>query len=626
MSVVYRVRAPDRGGEAALKLLAKADAEAFARFERERRLLGALGEEQGFVGILDAGISAGAAWILMPLVVGGTLRQRLLRGPLGIEETVALGIRLARALGAAHERGIVHRDVKPENVLFTTSGRVLLADLGLAKHFDRDAKGASQSLNLSSQGTFKGTAGYMAPEQVADAASAGPAADVFALGAVLHECLSGLPAIRGENLLEVLASLTSGKIERIGRKGVPPWLEAVVVRALAREPRDRFADGTRLAVALESRRGATPTRRRRAVLVALSLGALVSGTALAVQLSRSSSPETRPSRDPPALSARQLAERGEEARRRGDLNGAIVDATKAIALDPRLATAWSNRSLARLDMGDARAALADAARAIELDSRLAVAWSRRAAARLSLHDWDGAIDDASRAIDLDPGLSAAWSFRSVARKVKGDTKGALQDATRSVELDGTRANAWSSRGTARFELGDVAGAIADYTKVIELDPLGPQGWHNRGQARSASGDNEGAKSDFTRAIELDPGDAVAWAGRGRARLMTGDHGGAIDDYTRANALRPDDADTIENLGIARMNSGDQDGAFADLTRAIELQPRNASAWMNRGTVRINKGDIPGALADLERALAIAPEGPDAPRTRLLIEQARARAR
>jgi len=97
MGVVYRVRSP-AGEEAALKVLTMADQGKLARFERERRLLASLGEEQGFVGLLDAGSSREGAWLLMPLVPGGTLREKLEAGPLGVEETVALGVQLAAAL------------------------------------------------------------------------------------------------------------------------------------------------------------------------------------------------------------------------------------------------------------------------------------------------------------------------------------------------------------------------------------------------------------------------------------------------------------------------------------------------------------------------------------------------
>ena len=291
MGVVYRVRTPS-GEEAALKLLVSSSAGTLARFERERRLLASLGEEQGFVALLDAGSSPEGAWLLMPFVPGGTLRQRLEAGPLGVDETVALGIELARALGRAHERGIVHRDVKPENVLFTGgpgaeppnerwSGRALVADLGLAKHFDPTAKGASLSVALTAQGSLKGTAGYMAPEQIADASSVRPPTDVFALGAVLHECLAGRPAFEGKDVLEVLAKVSSGVRPRLGRPDVPAWLEKTLERALALDPGERFSDGASLARALESRgEGARAAPRGRLPWVPLVVGASAGALAL----------------------------------------------------------------------------------------------------------------------------------------------------------------------------------------------------------------------------------------------------------------------------------------------------------------------------------------------------------
>src|SRR5205085_9317034 len=125
---------------------------------------------------------------------GGTLRDRLARGPLALGEATALVTKIARALGRAHERGLVHRDVKPENVLFDAAGEPLVADLGLAKHFRRDL---GMSASLSRTHETRGTPGYMAPEQVESAKDAGPPADVFALGAVLYECLGGIAAFEG---------------------------------------------------------------------------------------------------------------------------------------------------------------------------------------------------------------------------------------------------------------------------------------------------------------------------------------------------------------------------------------------------------------------------------------------
>ena len=270
MGVVYRARTPS-GEVVALKVLARTQQESVARFEREQRLLRSFTVQDGFVPLLDAGSTPGGPYLVMPLVPGGTLRERL-RGPIGVEATLALGRTLAAALGRAHARGIVHRDLKPENVLFDASGQPLVADLGLAKHFDRLASGASQSVSLSREGTSRGTAGYMPPEQLDDAKSVGPPADVFSLGAILYECLAGRPVFTGDTTLEVVQNVAAGKFDRLDRSEAPPWLAVVVERALAVKAGDRFKDGSAFEKALEE-----PARRRsRLVPVVVAALAAVS--------------------------------------------------------------------------------------------------------------------------------------------------------------------------------------------------------------------------------------------------------------------------------------------------------------------------------------------------------------
>jgi tetratricopeptide (TPR) repeat protein len=612
MGVVYRVKTSN-GLEAALKLLTTMDQATFARFERERRLLAALGEEQGFVGLLDAGTSAEGAWLVMPFVPGGTLRQRLERGPLGVSETVAVGTDLARALGAAHARGIVHRDVKPENVLFTSSGRPLLADLGLAKHFDSLAAGASRSVKLTVRGAFKGTAGYLAPEQIADAAAAGPPADVFALGAVLHECLSGQPAFGGASVVEVLSRLGSGTVEPL--RDVPPWLEGIVRKALARDPRARFADGGALAEALRSGAGASQRKAarpggRRGVLVPIVAGATLGGLVLAVltvalgpTAPRSvENPAKRPGtlRPKPAPSSQDASEpspSGKELREldrlgRAELERALASTAREIELHPTLPMAWLNRGAVRARTGDIGGAIADATKAIELDPNCALAWAKRGGFLGERGDWDGEISDEDKAIALDKNLAPAWANRGVARGKKGDWDGEIADETRAIELDPSLIFAWLSRGFARSHKKDRDAEIADETRAIELDPDCALAWVNRGIARGSKGDVDGAIADESKAIELDPDNPVAWVNRATAR------------------------------GV----KGDLDGEIADQTKAIALDPNLEIAWANRGAARGNKGDIQGAIADLERALALGRDGPDAAQVRADLATLKKRAR
>jgi serine/threonine protein kinase len=317
LGMVFVCRGPG-GREVAVKVLHASKPEAFARFERERRILAQLGEDQGFVGLVDAGSSEAGPWIAMPFCRGGTLRNRLEHGPLGVDETVSLGSQLASALGKAHARGIVHRDMKPENVLFKVpGGPPLIADLGIAKHFDHGQPGASQSIVVTKPGGLLGTAGYMSPEQGESADAVGPPADVFALGAILHECLTGSPAFRADSVVMLLTKVMAGEHERLERPDVPPWLAAIIEKTLSVDPGERFADGEFLAEALrlgprwltallaEPAPQPPPRRRRWPVKPLAGLGLLVSlsgGVALALRhnTSRSASSSGSPAPASPA--------------------------------------------------------------------------------------------------------------------------------------------------------------------------------------------------------------------------------------------------------------------------------------------------------------------------------------
>ncbi|MBI3723620.1 serine/threonine protein kinase, partial [bacterium] len=264
MGAVYRARSRE-GREVAIKLVVSADKDALARFERERRLIASLGEAEGFVPLLDAGTSGAQPFLAMPFLGGGPLKDLLGKGPLPVEEARALGEKLARAVGRAHARGIVHRDLKPANVLFAREGEpatALIADLGLAKHFRDDVPGASRSRSLTGAGVSAGSLGYMAPEQIDDARRADPRSDVFSLGVVLYECLSGERPYGGSSLTDYVKKLEATKPPSVAklRPGIPRTLARAVERAIHPRPEERFEDASELARALRAARTGRGTR------------------------------------------------------------------------------------------------------------------------------------------------------------------------------------------------------------------------------------------------------------------------------------------------------------------------------------------------------------------------------
>ena len=258
MGEVYRARDTRLGRDVALKVLpesAHGDTERFLRFEREARAVGALSHPNVVV-IHDVGTEGGAPFLVSELLEGETLRERLSRGPLAPERAVDVAVQVARGLGAAHEKGIVHRDLKPENVFLTGDGHVKVLDFGLAKLLasDPSAPGSGTGADLETRSdVVVGTAGYMAPEQVRGEA-VDARADVFALGACLHEMLTGRRAFHAGSAAETMAAILREEPADPSslRRRVHPQLDRIVRRCLEKQRAARFQSARDLAFALES--------------------------------------------------------------------------------------------------------------------------------------------------------------------------------------------------------------------------------------------------------------------------------------------------------------------------------------------------------------------------------------
>jgi serine/threonine-protein kinase len=197
--------------------------------------------------LLDSGEADGLLYYVMPLVTGETLRARLVREKqLPIEDALRIAREVADALGAAHTLGIIHRDIKPENILLQ-GGHALVADFGIALAV-QSAGGA----RMTQTGLSLGTPQYMSPEQAMGEKTIDARSDLYALGAVMYEMLTGEPPFTGATLQAVVAKAVSAEPERpsLIRKAVPPHVEAVVLKALEKLPADRYASAGDLTNAL----------------------------------------------------------------------------------------------------------------------------------------------------------------------------------------------------------------------------------------------------------------------------------------------------------------------------------------------------------------------------------------
>jgi photosystem II stability/assembly factor-like uncharacterized protein len=245
MGVVYRARQVNLNREVALKRVlsgAHAHAEETARFRREAEAVARL-QHPNIVHVYDILEADGCLYCSLELVAGGSLDRRLAGGPLPPHAAAELVEVLARAMHHAHQRGVVHRDLKPANVLLTADGTPKITDFGLAKRLD-------QTTQHTPDGAMLGTPSYMAPEQArGDVKAIGPATDVYALGVVLYELLTGRRPFRAATLYDALQEVVSQAPTPPSRinAGVPKELEAVCLKCLEKEPARRYASAAELA-------------------------------------------------------------------------------------------------------------------------------------------------------------------------------------------------------------------------------------------------------------------------------------------------------------------------------------------------------------------------------------------
>jgi TolB-like protein/tRNA A-37 threonylcarbamoyl transferase component Bud32 len=240
------------------------------RFVREIEIAAQLSHPH-ILPLYDSGEADGVLYYVMPYVEGESLRERLDReGKLGVDEVIRLTDEIAAALSYAHERGIVHRDVKPENVMLT-GGRAVVADFGIARAL-RVAGGE----RLTGTGLAVGTPAYMSPEQAMGQADVDARSDVYALGCVVYEMVAGRAPFEGDTPQALLAKHAVERVPslRTSDPQVPLFLERAVERALAKDPADRFSTASEFAGALTAEtvvaRVGRPRWRRRAVVGAVT--------------------------------------------------------------------------------------------------------------------------------------------------------------------------------------------------------------------------------------------------------------------------------------------------------------------------------------------------------------------
>jgi eukaryotic-like serine/threonine-protein kinase len=305
MGEVYRVNDLKLGRAAALKVLSSAtsgDPDYMARFTREAQVLASLNHSNiaAIYGLEDSG---GIRAIVMELVEGVTLAERIAAGPLPIDEALGIARQIADALEAAHEKGIIHRDLKPANVKITPAGVVKILDFGLAKTVEpaviASANSPTLTMRATDTGIIMGTAAYMSPEQ-ARGMPLDKRTDIWAYGVVLFEMLTGREMFPGETVSDILAGVLRAEFDWRGLSpSTPPPVQRLLRRCLQRDRKKRLADIADARLEIDEALAGAPLEReaappaaihRRLPWVVASLFALAAVAASLLHL-RQSPPE-----------------------------------------------------------------------------------------------------------------------------------------------------------------------------------------------------------------------------------------------------------------------------------------------------------------------------------------------
>jgi len=263
MGEVYRARDSRLRREVAVKVLSPSftqDADRLRRFEQEARVVGAL-NHPNILAIFDVGAQNGAPYLVSELLEGQSLRQHMQGSPLPQRKAVDFGIQIARGLAAAHEKGVVHRDLKPDNIFVLNDGRIKILDFGLAKLRQDDAltsvhpdlQTVDQPQSATTPGQVMGTVGYMSPEQVRGQPT-DHRTDIFALGAILYEILTGKRAFKRDSSVETMNAILKEEPPELEEivPSLTPGLDRVVLHCLEKNPAQRFQSASDIAFDLET--------------------------------------------------------------------------------------------------------------------------------------------------------------------------------------------------------------------------------------------------------------------------------------------------------------------------------------------------------------------------------------
>ncbi len=636
MGEVYRARDPRLGREVAVKILPdrfQDDPGRLSRFEQEVRAVGAI-DHPNILAVHDVGVYENRPFLVSELLDGSNLEERMKAGDLTVRRSLELAVEIAEGLSAAHGQGIIHRDIKPANVFVGSDGHAKILDFGIAKLassvLDDDGTASGSAVTETQAGVLVGTPAYMSPEQMrgdlVDHRS-----DIFAFGIVLYELLAHRRPFEGENPVQLALAIQSDDPPPLtgDENRLPPAVEGVVRRCLAKRPDERFSSAHDISLILRSildvpssaavapavkkplpRRAIVTTFLTAVAVVALGVlvvRPLVLPPPLPAKLHLSVLPfeADAPSNEVIALGFTETVESALD----------LLDAQEGDRLWvlPRSAAEWwgaddleSRARLFEVTLG-IRGRLSKTSQRIRLELELVEARSNRVLRTLVLdHD----------PLDL-PALQREPLHRlaeSLDLTIEPETEERLDALTTNVVaayepyLRGIGL-LWTNSNP--LELTRAAALIAVST---ENDPFFAPAAVARADAAWRLYESRGDPADLaearhwaTRAVDLLPGNTAGLLTLARVERAGGDRENERIALERATELAPDRAGIHRTLADCLGRLGDGDAAIAAYERAIFLQPDFWEPYWQLGLMLYDRGDLFAAATRFRLAAEVAPD-------------------